>query len=244
MSLTPLEIFYGSFTLASFIISTILGLLIALKYKRYGKVEYLAVGITWILLASPYWSDAIQFITTMIFGVQIPTNLYYFLANAFIAPMYVTWIIALTRILFTKQKKILRAIFFPIALTFEIIFLVAFFIDANLIGDQKSAFVVEWALWIQIYLLISIVVLLITGFILARASLKAGGDELRMKGIFLLTAFISFTIATVIDVIGAESPSEITILLARIFLIVSSLCFYIGFILPKFVRNLFIKQQD
>ena len=180
----------------------------------------------------------------MIFGVQIPTNLYYFLANAFIAPMYVTWIIALTRILFTKQKKILRAIFFPIALTFEIIFLVAFFIDANLIGDQKSAFVVEWALWIQIYLLISIVVLLITGFILARASLKAGGDELRMKGIFLLTAFISFTIATVIDVIGAESPSEITILLARIFLIVSSLCFYIGFILPKFVRNLFIKQQD
>ena len=244
MSLTPLEIFYGSFTFVSFIISTILGFLIALKYRKYGKAEYLAVGVTWILLASPYWSDAIQFITTMIFGFQIPTNLYYFLANAFIAPMYVTWIIVLTNILFTKRKKILRTIFFPIALTFEIIFLVVFFIDANLIGDQKSAFVVEWAFWIQIYPLISIAVLLITGFILARASLKAGEAELRTKGIFLLIAFISFTIVTLIDVIGAESPSEITILLARTFLIVSSLCFYNGFILPKFARKLFVKQRD
>lgn len=244
MSLTPLEFFYGSFTLVSFIVSTILGIFIALKYRRYGKVEFLAVGITWILLASPYWSDVIQFITTMIFGAQIPTNLYYFLANAFIAPMYVTWIIALTNILFTKQKKILRTIFFLIGLTFETIFLVVFFIDANLIGDQKSVFVVEWAFWIQIYLLISIALFLITGFLLARASLKAGVAELRTKGIFLLIAFISFTVATLIDVIGAESPTEITILLARTFLIVSSLCFYIGFILPKFVRNMLVKQRD
>lgn len=244
MSLTPLEVFYGSFTFLSFIISTILGLLIALKYRRYRKIEFLAVGITWILLASPYWSDALQFITTMIFGTQIPINLYYFIANAFIAPIYVTWMIALTRILFTKQKKILRTIFFLIAAVFETIFLVVFFIDFTLIGDQKSAFVVEWAFWIQIYLLLSIALLLITGFLLARASLKSGEPEIRSKGMFLLIAFISFTIATVIDVIGAASPTEITILLARIFLIISSLCFYIGFILPKFARKLFVKQQE
>ncbi|HUW89498.1 MAG TPA: hypothetical protein VMV43_03165 [Candidatus Nanopelagicaceae bacterium] len=244
MLLTPLEIFYGSFTLISFIISTTLGILIALKYRRYGKVEYLAVGITWILLASPYWSDVLQFITTMIFGFQIPTNLYYFLANAFIALIYVTWIIALTKILFTKQKKILRTIFFLTALIFETIFLIVFFIDANLIGDQKSAFVVEWTLWVQIYLLISIAILLITGFLLARTSLKSDEAELRIKGMFLLIAFICFTVATVIDVIGADSPTEITILLARTFLIVSSLCFYIGFILPKFVKKMFVKQRD
>jgi len=104
--------------------------------------------------------------------------------------------------------------------------------------------VVEWTLWVQIYLLISIAILLITGFLLARTSLKSDEAELRIKGMFLLIAFICFTVATVIDVIGADSPTEITILLARTFLIVSSLCFYIGFILPKFVKKMFVKQRD
>lgn len=244
MALTPLEFFYGSFTLLSVIISTILGILIALKYRKYGKVDYLAVGVTWILLASPYWSDAIQFISVVINGIQIPTNLYFFLANAFIAPMYITWIFALTNILFIKRKKILLIIFSIIAAVFETMFLIVFFIDSNLIGDQKSAFVVEWAIWIQIYLLISIALLLITGFLFARATLKAGKAEVRIKGIFLMIAFVSFTVATVIDVIGADSPTEITIMLARTFLIISSLCFYIGYTLPKFVKTLFIKERE
>ncbi len=242
MALTPFEIFYGSFTLLSVVISTILGILIALKYKKYGKVDYLAVGITWLLLASPYWSDAIQFISVMIGGIQIPTNLYYFLANAFIAPMYITWIYTLTNILFVKRKKILLTIFSIIAVAFETLFLIVFFINPSLIGEQKSAFVVEWAIWIQIYLLLSIALLLITGFLFARASLKAGQADVRIKGIFLLIAFVSFTVATVIDVIGADNPNEITILLARTFLIFSSLCFYIGYTLPKFVKNRFIKE--
>jgi len=242
--LTPLEIFYGSFTLVSVVISTILGILITLKYRRYEKLEYIAVGLTWILLASPYWSDAIQFISVMIFGVEIPTALYFFLANAFIAPMYVTWIFALTSILFVKRRKLLRIIFAIAALAFETIFLTIFFIDFNLIGEQKSSFVVEWAIWIQIYLLISIALLLITGFLFARASLKSETSEVKLKGIFLLIAFICFTIATVIDVIGADSPTEVTILLARTFLIVSSLFFYVGYTMPKFIRNLFIKQRE
>lgn len=59
--LSAFEIFYGSFTFASVVISTILGLFIALKYREHKKIELLLVGITWIFLASPYWSDALQF---------------------------------------------------------------------------------------------------------------------------------------------------------------------------------------
>jgi hypothetical protein len=241
--LTPLEIFYGSFTLLSVTISTVLGILIALKYKRYRKVDYLAVGITWILLASPYWSDVIQFISVMTMRIQIPRYLYYFIANVFIAPIYITWIFALTNILYKNRKKILLIIFTSAALVFEALFLTIYFINPDIIGDQKSAFVVEWTIWIQIYLLISIVLFLITGFLFARAILKTGDAELRIKGIFLMIAFVSFTVATVIDVIGAESPTETTILLARIFLIISSICFYIGYTLPRFVKNWFIKIE-
>jgi len=114
-------------------------------------------------------------------------------------------------------------------------------VNPYLIGDQRSAFVVEWAIWIQFYLLFSIILFLITGFLFARRSLKAENSEIKLKGKFLIIAFLTFTIGTMIDVIGAESPTEITIFLARTFVRVSSICFYIGFTLPRFIKNLFIK---
>lgn len=239
--LTAFEIFYGSFTLASVIISTILGLFITLKYVKYKQLELLLVGITWILLASPYWSDAIQFLTVMIFNIEINTPLYFFLANAFIAPIHITWVYAFTNFFFKNIKKKLILLFIIEALVFEIAFLTVFFMNPFLIGEQKSAFVVEWAIWIQIYLLFSIFLFLVTGFLFARASFKADEPEIKLKGRFLVIAFLTFTIGTIIDVIGAESPTEITIFLARTFVIVSSLCFYIGFTLPRFIKHLFIK---
>ena len=240
--LTAFEIFYGSFTLISVIISTILGLFITLKYFKFKQIELLLVGITWILLASPYWSDAIQFLIVMIFNIEINTPLYFFLANAFIAPIHITWGYAFTNFLFKNIKKQLMLFFIIEALVFEIAFLTVFFVNPLLIGDQKSAFVVEWAIWIQIYLLFSIILFLVTGFLFARSSLKAEDSEIRLKGKFLIVAFLTFTIGTLIDVIGAETPTEITILLARTFVIISSLCFYIGFTLPKFIKDVFIKE--
>ncbi|MFX1315007.1 MAG: hypothetical protein ACFE9T_04030 [Promethearchaeota archaeon] len=238
----PLEIFYGSFTLASVIISTILGFFITLKFIKYKKIELLLVGITWILLASPYWSDATQFIIIMISEEkELYTPLYFFLANAFIAPIHVIWGLAFTNFLYKRQQKKLMAFFGIEAAIFEIAFLVIFFLNPYLIGDKKSAFVVEWALWVQAYLLFSILLFLVTGFLFARRSIRSDNREIQLKGKFLIIAFITFTIGTIIDVIGAENPTEITIFLARTFVIISSLCFYIGFTLPRFIKELFIK---
>ncbi|MEJ2296841.1 MAG: hypothetical protein P8Y23_19005 [Candidatus Lokiarchaeota archaeon] len=90
--------------------------------------------------------------------------------------------------------------------------------------------------------MISIALFLITGFLFARQSLKAKSKDLKLKGVFLIIAFLSFTAAAIIDVIGADTPTELTIFLARIFLIISSICFYIGFILPRFIKEMFIKE--
>ncbi|MFX1567895.1 MAG: hypothetical protein ACFFCV_05950 [Promethearchaeota archaeon] len=240
--LTGFEIFYGTFTLASVIISTILGLFVILKYVQYKQIELFLVGVTWILLASPYWSDAIQFITNMFFSLSIDPTLYFFLANAFIAPIHITWLYALTNFLYKKQQKKIMLFFVIEAILFELAFLIVFFINPFLIGDQRSVFVVEWSIWIQIYLLFSIILFLITGFLFARSSLKAENSEIKLKGKFLIIAFVTFTIGTMIDVIGAENPTEITILFARTFVIISSICFYIGFTLPRFIKDLFIKD--
>lgn len=242
LQLSNFEFFYGILTFIAVIISIILGIIIASKYLKFKKIEFLLVGLTWIFLVSPYWSDAIQFITITIFDYQISSVLYFFIANAFIAPIHIIWIIVLTKFIFHKRKKTLLIIFSTEAILFEIYFLFSFFTDPNQIGTQMSEFVVEWAIWIQIYLLLSIVIFLLTGFLFARQSLKSDSRELNVKGWFLILAFILFTVASVIDVIGADAPTEITIFLARTSLIISSILFYIGFTMPKFIKELFIKS--
>ncbi|TFG15960.1 MAG: hypothetical protein EU531_07805 [Promethearchaeota archaeon] len=240
--LSPFEVLYGAMTFIGVVISVLLGILIAFKYFKFKKIDFLLVGLTWIFLVSPYWSDAIQFIAITMFGIELNPNLYYFIANAFIAPIHVVWIYAISDFLFPIRKKALVAIFSIEAIAFEALFLGMFFLDPALIGDQKSWFVVEWAIWIQIYLLASITLFLITGFLFAGRSLKSPNKDLKLKGKFLIVAFLCFTVAAVIDVVGAETPNELAIFLARTFLIVSSICFYIGFIMPRFIKGLFIQE--
>jgi len=241
LQLTNFEFFYGALTFISVIISVLLGIIIAQKYRKFKKIEFVLVGLTWIFLISPYWSDAIQFITLTIFNYQISSVVYFFIANAFIAPIHIIWIWALTKLIFQKKKKVLLIIFSTEAIIYESYFLYSFLTDPNQIGTQMSAFVVEWAIWIQIYLLISIALFLVTGFLFARKSLKSDNQELHAKGWFLILAIIFFTAAALIDVIGADAPTEITIFLARTFLILSSVFFYIGFTLPRFIKELIIK---
>jgi len=242
LQLSDFEFFYGILTFIAVIISFILGIIIMTRYKKFKKVEFILVGLTWIFVVSPYWSDAIQFITITFFDYQISTEIYFFIANAFIAPIHVVWILALTKLVFRKAAKPLMIIFTTEATIYEIYFLFSFFTDPSQIGTQMSAFVVEWAIWIQVYLLVSIVLFLVTGFIFASRSLKSQNKELKVKGWFLIFAFIFFTIGTVIDVIGTGSPTQITIFLARTFVIISSVLFYIGFTLPRFIKELFIKS--
>ena len=242
ITLTPFEMLYGALTFIAVIISILLGILIAFKYFKFKRISFILVGLTWILVVSPYWSDALQFITTTIFSFQIDPYLYYFIANAFIAPIHIIWIYAISEFLFQNKKGIIITIFSIEAIIFEAVFLILYFQNPEFIGDQKSLFVVEWAIWIQIYLLISIALFLITGFVFARQSLKSNQRVLKLKGKLLIIAFLLFTAASIIDVIGAENPTEITIFLARTFLIASAIFFYIGFIMPRFIKELFIKN--
>jgi hypothetical protein len=241
IELNALQFLQGSFTFAFVLISLILGLIIILKYFQYRKRQYILVGITWIFLVSPYWPDAISFLLILITGEPLPTVFYFFIANAFIAPLHVTWIIVITDFIFKEKQKVVLSVFSAEAIIFEIAFLTIFFIDPTLIGNTTAnPFYVEWALFIDIYLIISIALFLITGILFARESLKADKRELNLRGWFLLTAFITFTVGTLIDII--PELTEVTIVIARLFVIVGAFSFYLGFTMPQFIKNLLIKQ--
>ena len=80
-----------------------------------------------------------------------------------------------------------------------------------------------------------LIVVLVTGLLFARESLKSDEPTLRLKAQFLRVAFISYFFA------GMGVMAQIFDFMVSIFLIISAFTFYFGFALPKKIEKIFIK---
>lgn len=240
ITLSPLETLQGLLTVVFVSISLILGFTIMLKYFKFKRLELILVGLTWICIISPYWPDAISFLMIITTGEAIDTNLYILIGNLFVAPAHITWMYVVSNFLYKSKKKILMAIMTTEAVLFEIVFLILFAIDPSSLATQIGPFAMDWSLFIMIYLLISISLFFITGLLFAKQSLKSQDAEVRLKGKFLVCAFIIFTIGIFLEVL-IDTPTEISEVIVRVFVITAAFAFYIGFIMPEKIRTLFIK---
>ena len=92
--------------------------------------------------------------------------------------------------------------------------------------------------------------MLVTGVIFAQKSVKSDDREIRLKGKLLRAAFITFSVAAVLDsMLGTifEDPSDpllaIFVVVVRILLIFSAIEFYGGFLLPRWMKEIFLKKE-
>ena len=138
------------------------------------------------------------------------------------------------------------------SILFEIVFFSLFFIDVNLIGviNPLRPFTVDFGIFITVYLLIVILAMVITGVIFAQKSVKLEDREVRLKGKLLRAAFITFAVAAILDsLLGTifENPADpllaIMVVVVRILLILSALEFYGGFLLPRWMKEIFMKKE-
>jgi hypothetical protein len=86
-----------------------------------------------------------------------------------------------------------------------------------------------------------ILTFIITGILFTRNSLKSEDPKLRLKGKFLITAFICFTIGAIFD--AGVNMDVLTLVVIRAILITSSILYYMGFLLPDKVAQWLIKEQ-
>jgi len=241
MELTPLETLQGILTLIFVVVSLILGLSIMSKYTKQKNKLFLLVGTTWICLVSPYWPDAISIITILLFNFQLEESLYFFLAMAFIPLVHITWIWALTNLIFKKKGKYLLIFFSVETLIYELLFLYLLFTDVSLIGTRVAPFDVDWSYFVILYLMFSIIAFTITGLLFAQESLRAKDKEVKLKGYFLLIAFISFAVGTFFEAIAVMNPAILVII--RIIVLSAAFEFYIGFTMPNIIKNIFLKDR-
>ncbi len=150
-----------------------------------------------------------------------------------------------------EKQKLIVALVLIFSITFEFTFFYLFFINIDLIGviNPLRPFSADFGIFISISLLIFILVMLITGVIFAQKSFKLEDPEVRLKGKLLRAAFLTFTVAAVLDsMLGAifEDPTDpllaIMVVIVRILLIFSALEFYGGFLLPRWMKEIFLKK--
>jgi len=196
--------------------------------------------------------DSISFLMNVFVQQSLPVGWYFIIGNCFIPIALLTWLTAFTDMIHRKAQKKVIIITIILSILFEILFFILFFIDIDLIGviNPDRPFTVDFGIFITIYLLIVILIMVVTGVQFAQKSVKVENREVRLKGKLLRAAFITFTVAAVLDsLLGAifEDPTDpllsIMVVIVRILLIFSAFEFYGGFLLPKWMKEIFMKHE-
>jgi len=242
MASNTLVILNGVFSFIFVVISLVVGFLILLRYIRYKEKIYFLVGVTWILISEPWWPSSLSFLVWLNNGVGLTPRMYFLIGNALVPLAIAFWLLAFTDFLFTEKRKLILLLFSIIGVTFEIIFFAFLFTNPDLIGHLNPPVDVSYNPFIMIFLLIFILIVVISGLLFARLSLKSDDPEVKLKGKLLVIAYIAFFVGALLDSsIPLEEPG---IIFVRLILIASAIFWYGGFLLPHWMKKLFLKQKE
>jgi hypothetical protein len=241
MALNPLDILNGTFSFIFVIISLVVGFLILLRYFRFKEKIFFFVGATWILISEPWWPSSLSFLVSLSNGVGLSPIIYFIIGNTLIPLAIILWLLAFTDFLFTEKRKLILLVFTIIGIIFEVIFYTFLFINPVLIGTPTSPVDVSYSFFIIIFLVIFVLIVVISGLLFARLSLKSDDPEVKLKGKLLVIAFIAFFLGALLD--SSIRLNEIGVIFVRLILIASAIFWYGGFLLPHWMKKLFLKKK-
>ncbi|MHA1149963.1 MAG: hypothetical protein ACTSR8_17130 [Promethearchaeota archaeon] len=236
MTLQPMEILSGSLSLAAVLLSFFIGLKIAFSYFKHKRQEFLLVGITGIILTEPWWGSAVSLILALITGDGLDSIPYFIISNIFIPIGIIFWLVALGDLMFEKHKKQLFILGIIYAIVFETIFLTSLILNPSSIGFLKTKVDVEYHFLMMGVLFSIVIFVVITGFIFARQSLKSDNPEIRFRGKMMLFGFSSFAVGATMDAI--LDLTWLTLIIARLILMICAISLYGGFIMPDWMKKL------
>lgn len=248
MTLETAEVLQGSFNLIFVIISFIVGFTILSKYFKYKKSHFILVGLIWIGISTPWLHGAITFIVYFFTPAIIETpgfiTMRFIIGYTSIPLITVLWFLVFTSMVYPNKRVLLVSLFGTIAGICEIMFFIFLIFDqSSLIGVFPAPFTATYRPFTRFTLLFFLISALITFLIFAGNSLKSQDPKIRLKGRFLIIAFLTYTACAVMDSFAFFLTQPVLVVIIRVLLIFSSIEFYFGWILPDFVANLFLKTK-
>jgi len=249
------DILQGSLSLIFVLISFIIGVSIISKYGKFKSRLYVLVGLTWLMLSTLWLPEAVSFLMSLIIQQTLAIEWYFILGNVFVPVAVFTWIYAYTDMISKDKQKFFLILILIFGIVFEGLFFYYFFLDINLIGviSPLRPFSADLGYFLTILLLISFLILFRTGLKFARKSIKSENKEVRLKGKLLQFAFTAFTIAALLEKIARSimigtvftDPTilflSVILVIVRVLLISSAIAFYGGFLLPRWMSQIFIQ---
>ena len=216
-------------------ISVIVGLTLIAKYFKSKDVKLLYVGIAWIIIVESWMPSAVNLIYMLINPNGLSLEARVLIGNIAIPLGVVLWTMVITELVFEKYKKILLIVLSITGIIFEIILFTGIFINLEFIVDIKShPLNTSYSLIMIVFQIIFSVYTLATGLAFSAKSIKHLNPEIKLRGKLLFLAFICFLIGAILGIFEQ-------FILGNIILIPSSIFFYFGYILPRFLKNKFIK---
>ena len=216
-------------------ISIIVGLLLILKYFKSKDKTLLYVGVTWIIIVEAWMPSAVNLIYMLITKISLSYEIRAIIGNVFIPFGLILWTLVFSELVFKNYRKLLLIIFSILCIVFEVILFYAILTDISLIivipsHDLNMNYKPLWMIFQVIFSIIT----LVSGLAFSWKSIKHDNPEIKLRGKILFVAFVSFLIGAILGIVDFPVPGNIV-------MITSSIEFYIGYILPDWVKKRFLK---
>lgn len=211
------------------------------SYFKVKERLLLLVGLTWIGIVSPWYPSVISFFVALVNDVGIPEELYYIIGNVAAPAILIVWMIAFTDFFYTNRRKIIIAGAIIYSIIFEVVFFTLLAMGPEFIAIFNPPIDVEYRGLFMFFAASIIGIMTATGIIFSYKSIVVIDPETKLKGYFLLVAFISYAVGAFLDAV-IEGGGYLFLIVTRLILISSAIEWYFGFILPERVKRLFIKE--
>jgi hypothetical protein len=242
MALEFLEILNGTFSLIFVFVSMLVGIKIISRYFYFKRREFILMGVSWIGLTSPWWGGSLSLIFALIFGEGLSLQLYLLVTITSLPTTIFFYLTAITDLVGKKKQTLILISILLIGVIFDIFYIYYSITDPIMLGELESAIDIRFKNFAVLYILFCLIVFIIGGSILAFSSFKSEKKAVRLQGKFLFLAFISFFFGAILD--ASISLTLVSLFMTRIILISSAIEFYIGFVLPKRIKEFFLKGRE
>ncbi|MFX1379846.1 MAG: hypothetical protein ACFFA4_12220 [Promethearchaeota archaeon] len=232
----------GIFAFLAVVICWLYGGIVLYKYINSKEKVLLYFFLAIVFTMSPWYPSGLGYIYWLITGQEIIYPVYVLLGTIGVPIALLSWIQIYMPALHQKWKSLATRLAICFSVVFYIYIFYFLFFAAGapvepLIGIKDSAIDISYKSFLLGFLAFSLVISTITGNDFAIASLKEKNDPVLIwKGRFLLLSFNLFAIGSIGDGFLPLSPA--TLIIFRTFMMLSSTFYYIGFILPGWIKRL------
>jgi len=225
----------------SICIAYLYGIIVLFKYIKTKDKKLFYFFLAIIFTVSPWYPSGLGYLYWLITSEEIIYPIYVLLGTIGVPIALIAWLQIYMPSLHQKQNRIVTLITACLSLAFYIYvftFLFAFGDPIeDLIGIKRSFIDIDYKGFVLGFLAFSLLISTITGNEFSISSIRLKEDpKLVWKGRFLILSFNLFAIGALGD--GFIPLTPITLIVFRIFMVLANTFYYIGFILPRWMRKL------